>query len=213
MVGPSKISAAVINMGPESAGSIDIEAGRLSLENGAKITGEHRGMGDAGHIGIQASDIRLTQGTITTETFGGGGGGNITLNASNLLYLREGDITTSVGTGKGDGGNITIENPQFTVLNQGQITAQADAGQGGNIRIAADQFIKSPESLISASSRLGLDGDVQINSPAVDLDAFMVVLPGGYVEAQLKHCTQEEIDNPSSFKIKLNRSSPVPFGK
>ncbi len=66
LVGSSKISAAVINLGPESAGRIDIKAGRLLLQKGARVTGEHRGMGDAGDIAIRASDIRLTQGTITT---------------------------------------------------------------------------------------------------------------------------------------------------
>ena len=202
LVGPSKISAAVINLGPESAGNIDIEAGRLWLQNGAKITGEHRGMGDAGDIGIRASDFRLKQSTITTETFGGGGGGNISLNTSNLLYLREGNITTSVGTGRGQGGDITISEPTFIVLNQGQIKAQADEGQGGNIRIVADQFITSPDSLISASSRLGLDGNVQIESPAVDLDAMLVVLPGGYVEEQLpKGCNIEDISERNTFYV------------
>jgi len=202
MVGPSKISAAVINLGPESAGNIDIAAGRLSLENGAKITGEHRGMGDAGDIGIRASDFRLKQSTITTETFGGGGGGNISLNTSNLLYLREGNITTSVGTGRGKGGDITISEPTFIVLNQGQIKAQADEGQGGNIRIIANQFITSPDSLISASSRLGLDGDVQIDSPAVDMDAMLVVLPGGHLEAQLpKKCRYKSVDDINTFYI------------
>ncbi|HAI70428.1 MAG TPA: hypothetical protein DCM38_13455 [Gammaproteobacteria bacterium] len=37
-------------------------------------------------------------------------------------------------------------------------------GDGGNIRIVAKQFIKSPESLISYSSKLGLDGEININS-------------------------------------------------
>jgi len=205
MVGPSKISASVINMGPESAGSIDIEAGRLSLHNGAKITGEHRGMGDAGHIGIRASDIRLTQGTITTETFGGGGGGNITVNASNLLYLREGDITTSVGTGKGDGGNITIENPQFTVLNQGQIIAQAYEGNGGNIRLGSEQLVKSPCSQISASSKLGVDGNVDIESPAVNLDDFLVALPGTQLPSEmLDPCRGiTDLDQLSTFSVNI----------
>jgi len=201
LIGPSKISAAVINLGPESAGNIDIEAGRLLLQNGAKITGEHRGMGDAGNIGIRASDIRLTQSTITTETFGGGGGGNITFNAPNLLYLREGNITTSVGTGRGQGGDISIENPTFVAMDKGKIIAQADAGHGGNIRIVAEQFIKSPESLISASSRLGLDGEVKIDSPIINLDDFLVVLPGTRPEAQFsKRCQNiEELDDISTF--------------
>ena len=129
-------------------------------------------------------------------------GGNISLTVPNLLYLQEGVITTSVHGGIGDGGNININNPTFVVLNQGQIRANADEGNGGNIRIIAKRFIKSPESLISASSRLGLDGNVQIESPAVDLDAMLVVLPGGYVEEQLpKGCNIEDISERNTFYV------------
>jgi large exoprotein involved in heme utilization and adhesion len=130
-----------------------------------------------------------------------------------MIYLREqGRITTSVHSGIEDGGNMDITNPRFILLNQGQITAQAEAGQGGNIRIIAEQFISSPDSLVSASSRLGLDGNVQINSPAVDLDAMLVVLPGGHIEAQLKTCNiAEELDNPTyTFRVKKReRSYPL----
>jgi len=218
LVGPSKISAAVINLGPESAGHIDIEAGRLSLQNGAKITGEHRGMGDAGHIGIRASDIRLNQSTITTETFGGGGGGKITLNASNLLYLREGYITTSVGTGKGQGGDIILKNPIFVVLNQGKIRAQADEGQGGNIYMKSEQFLRSNNSLVSASSRLGLDGNIEINSPDENVAEGMLTLSSDTVDTSTmtkKPCeatSYEEYKNRSSFDSYPIAGSPTsPF--
>ncbi len=169
--------------------------------------------GIAGNITLNANAIIIKGGFISTSTQNAGGG-NITINTSNLLYSQKGKITTSVHGGSGDGGNITITNPTFVVLNQGQIIAQADAGRGGNIRIQSDPFIKSPCSQISASSRLGIDGEVQIESPDVDMNAFMVILPGGYVEAaKLKRCTREEIENPSTFKIDLSRDRRVPFGK
>ena len=49
-------------------------------------------------------------------------------------------------------------------MNHGNITAQADAGHGGNIHIVAQQFLKTPDSLISASSKLGIDGEIIIES-------------------------------------------------
>ncbi len=61
----------------------------------------------------------------------------------NLLYLREGKITTSVHGGKGDGGNIKIEQPVFLVLYGAEISAQADEGQGGNITIFSDSILFS----------------------------------------------------------------------
>jgi hypothetical protein len=87
-------------------------------------------------------------------------------------------------------------------------------GNESNIRIVADQFITSQDSLISASSNLGLDGEVNIESPTVDMNVFMVVLPGGFVEVQLKQCTNEEIENPSTFTVDLVRDRRrLPFGK
>ncbi|EDN71452.1 hypothetical protein BGP_3045 [Beggiatoa sp. PS] len=127
-----------------------------------------------------------------------------------MLDLQDSKITTSVHGGKGNGGNINIENPTFAVLDNSQIVAEADEGPGGDIRIiVADQFIASPESLISASSRLGLDGHVQIDSPAIDLDAMLVVLQGTQFEAKLKTCNiAEELDNPNTFTIKPRFMSP-----
>ncbi|MDM8560253.1 filamentous hemagglutinin N-terminal domain-containing protein [Candidatus Parabeggiatoa sp. HSG14] len=209
------------------AGSINIKAtedliikgyyvGRIVFHSGLESNSmtPRENAGDAGSISVQANRIYIDdEGTIATTAVNAGGG-NIHIEASNLLYSNLGQVTTSVYGGKGDGGNIIIKNPMFVVLNQGQVKAQADAGHGGNIRIVAEQFITSPDSLISASSKLGIDGDVQINSPDVDVEGFLVVLQGGYVEeAQLKQCTREEIDNPSTFKVDLTRKKVLPFEK
>jgi len=82
-------------------------------------------------------------------------------------------------------------------------------GRGGNINIVAEKFIDSPDSLVSASSRLGLDGDVNIESPTVNLDDFLMVLPGSDDEIQLqfpKGCTAEDILNPTTtFHVRTVR--------
>ncbi|EDN71826.1 filamentous haemagglutinin-like protein [Beggiatoa sp. SS] len=162
---------------------------------------------------MQANTIHLEERSNISTAARQATGGNITIKSSDLLHLRESEMTTSVATGKGSGGNITITNPTFVVMNGSRIIAQADAGHGGDIYIKSDQFIKSPCSLVSASSRLGIDGFVHIESPDVDMNAFMVILAGGYVEAQLGKCMVKEIENPSTFKIDLTRDRTVPFGK
>jgi filamentous hemagglutinin family protein len=167
--------------------------------------------GLAGNINLDAHRIFIKGGLISTSTQNAGGG-NISLNTSNLLYSQKGQVTTSVKGGSGNGGNIAIFHPTVFVMDKGEIRAQANAGQGGNIHIESSQFITSPDSLISASSKLGIDGQVQIHSPDVNMDGFLVVLPEGFVEkAQLKKCTSEEIENPSSFKIELTPYRPIPF--
>ncbi len=199
LLGPSKIDAAVISQGAESAGTIEIEAGRLEIRQGAEITSVHHGVGDAGNILIQAQEIHLKNGALTTETKGGGGGGNIDIRLPNLLYLVDGKVTTSVGTGKGKGGDVIIDHPQFVVLNQGQVKAQADEGQGGNIRIIAEQFVASADSLVSASSRLGVDGQVIISAPNEKVgNKLFLVLP-----ANLKR-TDEYLKAPCGARTSGN---------
>jgi len=169
--------------------------------------------GDAGQIVINADTIQISNGSEISTGSISGGGGSVTLNVDKLVYLTDSQVTTSVQEGVGNGGDLTIKGPQFVIMNNGKIIAQAYEGRGGNIHLGGKQLIKSPCSQISASSKLGIDGNVQIDSPTVDMDAFMVILPGGYVEAQLKQCTREEIENPSTFKIDLTRKGTVPFGK
>ncbi len=98
----------------------------------------------------------------------------------------------------------------FVVLDKGKIKAQADEGRGGDIHITTNQFIASPDSLVSASSRLGIDGDVEIDAPEVNMEDFMVVLPGGFVDVSLKRCDIQDIENPSSFRVTQEQRVP-PF--
>ena len=63
------------------------------------------------------------------------------------------------------GGNITID-PQFVLLQNSQIIANAFEGTGGNIRIVAQQvFLADPASQVSASSALGINGQVEHSVP------------------------------------------------
>jgi len=139
------------------------------------------------------------------------GGGKIVINADNLVFLNNGKITASVQEGSGDGGNLTISQPHFVVLNHSQITAQAIEGNGGNIYIKSEQFISSPNSLVSASSKLGLDGEVRIESPDTDMEGFLVILPEDVMEASKlmkKPCSMRG----SSFTVqKINGSPQTPY--
>ncbi len=75
----------------------------------------------------------------------------------------------------GNGGNITID-PQRVILNHSHIVAEAIKGHGGNITITAGEFIPSSDSIISATSQLGISGTIEINGPRVDVNGALVVL-------------------------------------
>src|SRR5829696_2139677 len=97
-------------------------------------------------------------GLISTEATTANGG-NIRLSVRDLMYLVDSQITTSVKGALGNGGNILID-PHLLVLQRSSIIAQAVRGHGGDITIIADQFLRSADSLVSASSELGISGTV-----------------------------------------------------
>ncbi|MDM8566358.1 filamentous hemagglutinin N-terminal domain-containing protein [Candidatus Halobeggiatoa sp. HSG11] len=202
------------SLGIGQGGNVKVETNHLNIKDGGIITANAMGTGNAGNVAVQANTIKITNGSTITTSAKHATGGNMTIVTPNLLFLREGQMTTSVQGGSGDGGNITIENPNFVVLNQGQIKAQADAGHGGNIRIVADQFITSPNSLISASSNLGLDGEVAIESIDVDLTGALKAFGINFLNAAAhmrRPCTIEDIMEPSTFYVfHLTGSQPSP---
>jgi large exoprotein involved in heme utilization and adhesion len=137
-------------------------------------------LGDAGAIGLEASRLLLAGGTISTAATASDGG-NVTIEARDLVHLDAGEITAAVRDGSG--GNITID-PVFVILQDGsRIVADAGTGMGGNIEITTDHFFAFPDSVLDASSDLGVDGVVAIHAPDVDLAGALVALPPSYLDA------------------------------
>ena len=177
---PSSITSNTFLSG--QGGNLDIQANHLILTDGGTISANSLGIGNAGNIHIQTNQLSLTNGGEITSAATQAVGGSITVFVADLLYLRNAQLTTSVHGGKGNGGNITIENPTLVVLDQSQIVAQADEGQGGNIRLVANNLLKTPDSLISASSRLGLAGEIVINSPDKTVSSSLLILPTAFTD-------------------------------
>jgi filamentous hemagglutinin family protein len=188
------------------AGPVTVDAAAVSLLNGGVITSATAGLGKGGSIRVAGSDILIagTRSRITAQSTAAGdagsitvsgarlrmnngaaisteaeastaNGGNITLKVGDFVYLVDSQITTSVKGETGNGGNIAID-PQFVVLNHSSIIAQAIEGHGGNITIDAGEFLKSADSIVSASSELGISGTVEIIGPRVDLNGALVEL-------------------------------------
>jgi len=118
---------------------------------------------------------------VTTEAETGDGG-NIMITAGSLVRLIDSQMTAAVKSGEGRGGNITIGSPSV-VLDGSQIGADAFGGPGGNIRIGADVFLASPDSVVSASSALGIAGTVDIPAPVTVLSETFALLPQIFVSA------------------------------
>jgi large exoprotein involved in heme utilization and adhesion len=175
--GGAQIASSTAGPGRGGDVTVTVASDIVLPDPGPQITARSTGSGDAGSITVSAIRLLMSDGAaISTEAATStASGGNITLHVRDFLYLVSSEISTSVKGETGNGGNITID-PQLVILDHSSIIAQAIEGHGGNITITADQFIPSSDSIVSASSELGISGTIVINGPRVDVNGALVVL-------------------------------------
>ncbi|MBU7583663.1 MAG: filamentous hemagglutinin N-terminal domain-containing protein [Nostoc sp. TH1S01] len=180
----------------------------------ARVRGTERA--NAGNITVNARSLRLdNQGTITTGTTAGEGG-NINLNVRDVVLLRNNStISANAGTANagGNGGNINI-NTKFLIAVPGEnsdISANAFDGRGGRVDITAQsifgiepRFRNTEFSDITASSQLGVNGEVTITTPQVDPIQGLSELPTSVVDSSTllaADCSTEDENNNSQFVV------------
>ncbi|MBD2342129.1 filamentous hemagglutinin N-terminal domain-containing protein [Calothrix sp. FACHB-156] len=155
------------------------------------------GSGTTGDIEVNSPKITLdNQGKLNADS-ASGNGGNINLNSDLLLLRRNSQISTNAGTEEkgGDGGNINL-NSKFivAVLNENSdISANAFTGKGGNVNISTQAIFgiaarpqQTNQSDITASSELGVQGEIIFTEPQVQTPQKLIELPTGLVDATTK---------------------------
>ena len=210
-----QIGAGTIGSG--NAGNITIVAtnavrfdGSSDGRRSAAFT-ESQSTGVGGDIKIRANSLTLdNQAGISAQTLSTTGG-NITLDVSNLLLLRRGStVSTSAGTAQagGDGGNMTIAAGFLVAFpsEDSNIAADAFTGRGGNINIITQgiygiAFRDGQTSLsdITASSKFGVNGVVNINTPEVDPAQGAIELPTTFSVPSLARGCEARGSEASSF--------------
>ncbi len=178
-------TVSVSTNGTGDSGRIRIDAGEsVTLFNGSVISATSLGTGVAGNIDIDAGQVfAIGDSTVTTEATQSTGG-QIRIQAEQIVNLVDSSIETSVFQGEGDGGDISID-PEFVLLNRSEIRANTENGTGGNIRITAGLFIASADSAVTAAAtgELGVDGEVEIQAPQTTLVGQVQPLPGSFLDA------------------------------
>jgi filamentous hemagglutinin family protein len=190
--GNSGIFSVVGATGVGKGGDITIQSEKLSVLN-AFIASSGAGLGNAGDININTDSVLLDAGAIGADT-NSTNGGNINLTAKDSLILRRGgNITTSAGFARagGDGGNINID-ARFIVAvpnENSKILANAFSGKGGSVNIKTQGIFgieARPEptdtSDITASSEIGVQGQVIIQEPNIQPEQGLVELPTQLVD-------------------------------
>ena len=186
-------------LGSGLGGNITINVlNKLTLSDQAFISADSKGMGEAGNITLNAKELVLHAGTISTAT-DQARGGNIIINTRQSVQVQEGQISATVSGGHGNGGNLLISNPRFFHLVNSKVIANAKAGHGGLVLIVTVPPIISENSSITASSEAGLEGEVKIddlynvdlsNLPILFLDASGLIR---------KRCVAKTVTDLSSF--------------
>jgi large exoprotein involved in heme utilization and adhesion len=186
-------------------GNIDLSGSLIRLTDEAQVSSSASGLANAGNINIDATNrFDLIASSIQSEALNSGGG-SINITAIQRIEIDNSIVSASAsGLTRGDdGGNISIDPILFT-LRQSSIIAQANVGDGGNITLAATNFIADTQTLISASSRQGIDGSVAIESPNQAVNPVQAILDTGFLqlpEFVNKLCARESADQRSYLVV------------
>lgn len=181
---PSGLFASTGKDSTGAGGNLSIQAGRLIIQDSAKVTVSADGSGAAGNLIVNADSIRLDRGAIAATT-SAGNFGNIRLQTQDLQMRRGSQITTSA-TGSATGGNISIDTGVLAALENSDISANSQEARGGRVTINSQGIFgteaRSQQTLnsdITATSLAGpqLNGEVILNTPDIDPTQGVLQLP------------------------------------
>jgi filamentous hemagglutinin family protein len=131
--------------------------------------------GNAGRVTIDTRKLTiLPGGTVAAANFRAGNGGNIIINASEMVELI-GDNSKATGEASiaatnrssGKAGHIEINTPKLQIQNGGAITASSNGiGDGGNITVNASDSIQ-----LAGSRRVNTNVNTNINTNPINISS------------------------------------------
>jgi filamentous hemagglutinin family protein len=155
---------------------LDIE---FEEDDEAGVLSNSEGLGNAGSISINSPVLRVDGGTINAMTDGPGAGGDIIVNADEVVLDNNGSISVQ-STGSGDAGNIRLSGSGLvSINNNANISARATQANGGNIVVQGYQQIINRVGEVSANVNDGAGGNVQLDARQVVADNARIVAQAG----------------------------------
>ena len=171
-----------ITWGEGNAGNINIEAEQVSVTNFARVTAgaQEFSFGNGGNIDITTANLYVADsGQISSDTFGEGNAGKVTIDAQTIELMEGIDFESGLPTGifsssqsdaLGEGGIIEITTDNLGVSDGAQIQSVTfGSGSGGQILLSSENidlkgFNASAKSAIVASAIEGTGdgGNIQI---------------------------------------------------
>ncbi|MDF5721786.1 MAG: filamentous hemagglutinin N-terminal domain-containing protein [Rhizonema sp. PD37] len=170
------------NVNVKVTGSVDIAGEKNGLPSGIRSRVQTGTVGNGGNITIDSSSLLLQNGALlTAETLGQGNAGTIKVNAANFFTVsgKGANFTSGLFVNSrsttGTAGDIIVTSPRVTLNNQAKLNAESASGNGGNIKLNSDLLLLRRGSQISTTAGTtqagGNGGNVNINSK------FIVAVP------------------------------------
>jgi large exoprotein involved in heme utilization and adhesion len=163
-------------------GIVDITGEKNGFLSGISSSVGTGTVGNGGNITINSGNFSLRDGAIlTVETSGQGNAGNVNVNVTGIVDITGekngflGGIRSLVGTGTiGNGGNITINSSDFSLRDRAQLAASTlGQGNAGNVTVRARNAVSLTDnaSIFSTveSGGVGKGGNIDILAATLSL--------------------------------------------
>jgi filamentous hemagglutinin family protein len=133
------------------------------------------GDGPGGLIALQSGDIRISGGYISTEAYGAGDAGTISITAEQELTIENDAWLFSNTEGDGNAGRVGLTGTQVTISDSKLSSSSISAGDAGAIAIESyDELSISNSSVTSETSGGGAAGGVILLGVDIAIDSSKV---------------------------------------
>jgi len=197
----------VASLGTGGAGSINVVANMIALDNQSSIDGKTVS-GTGANINLQANSIQLRHGSSITTDAGNADGGNITINSNILLAFPQENSDITANARDARGGRVTIDVPYifgFDTLNSEQIRNLLGLTESQFAALQVNPTSLLPTSDIAAISQStgpSLQGTVTFGTSGINPAQGLVALPQKIIDlAQLITANPCTTRAASEFRI------------
>jgi hypothetical protein len=174
-----------------AGGDVRINAGTLSVRNGATVSAVARGSGATGNLSVKADVVALTNSGVlsirneaTVRDKGRPSPGLLEIEARDIVLQNEAAITAA-STGDVDASDIRIRFTDRLIVDPSRITTSANEGNGGDIGIQGSGLLWLDHSQITTSAeRSGNGGDIRIAADVLLMETGFVQANTGAPRAQ-----------------------------